>query len=245
MKNNLLLFTLVIASFLTVNTMQAQNWWKNGIKGEGQVVKKSINLKSFTGFTLTTTGNVYLRKGSSQSVEVESHQNIIDNLETEVNDNHWKIKFDKPVRKYDKLNFYITVPSLSAVRISGSGDIISDDTFTGLGNLDISISGSGNIKLGAEASEVVTRISGSGDIKLAGKTTDMSIKISGSGDVRAYDMVAENCKVSISGSGDVKVHANENLYVRSSGSGDIYYMGRPRIDSKVSGSSDITSRRTN
>lgn len=242
MRTKLLTLALITTTLFTFSNIQAQNWWKNGTKGEGPVVKKSLNISSFDGFTLTTTGTVYLRQGSTQSVEVETHQNLIDILETSVSNKHWKIKFNKSVRNYDKLVFYITVPTLTAANISGSGDIIAETAFTGLGDLRVAISGSGDIKMNAQAQNITSKISGSGDIALKGKANNMEIGISGSGDVSAYDMIVENCKISISGSGDVKVHANEELYVRSSGSGDVFYKGRPRIESKVSGSSDITSR---
>lgn len=239
MKNTLLLVAITLFTF---SGIQAQNWWKNGIKGEGPVVRKKININNFDGFTLTTTGNVYIKQGNTQSVEVETHQNLIDILETNVDNKHWKIKFDRSVRNYQKLNFYITVPTLTSANISGSGDITTEGQFTGLGDLKVGISGSGDIKLDVQAQTVNTRISGSGDIALKGKANNLEVGISGSGDIRAYDMVVDNCKISISGSGDVKVHANEELYVRSSGSGDVFYKGRPRIETRVSGSSDITAQ---
>lgn len=239
MKSKLLLFALL---FLTLSCNNAQNWLGSGIKGEGPIVKQAIEVDQFTGFTLTTSGNVYLKRGNTQSVEIESHQNIIDNIERKVEDKIWKIKFDKNVRNYKELNIYITIPTLSRAYISGSGDIISEDKFTGLDELQVGISGSGDIKLDVEANKIQSKISGSGDIALRGKARDLEIRISGSGDISGYNLVVDNCNVSISGSGDVEVHANEELYVRASGSGDVFYKGRPRVNSKVSGSGNVMSK---
>lgn len=241
MKSKLLILAALLFTF---GSLQAQRGWGSGIKGEGPVVKKTLQLADFTGFSLHTSGNVILKRGP-QSVVVESHQNIIDNMELDVDDKIWKIKFDKNVRGYKELNIYITIPELTRAYISGSGDIVSEDKFVSRGEVQVGISGSGDIKLDLDANKVMSKISGSGDISLRGKATDLEVKISGSGDVRAYDMEVENCNVSISGSGDVQVHANEELMVRTSGSGDVYYTGRPRVNSRTSGSGHVQSKQVN
>jgi hypothetical protein len=237
MKSKLL---LAAALLFTIGSLQAQIWG-SGIKGEGPIVKKTIQLSEFNGFSLQTSGNVILQKGP-QSVVVESHQNIIDNIETDVDNKVWKIKFDKNVRGYKELNIYITIPELTRAYISGSGDIVSQDKFSSRGEVQVGISGSGDIKLDIDADKIMSKISGSGDIALRGKANTLEVRISGSGDVKGYDLEVDNCEISISGSGDVQIHANEELMVRTSGSGDVFYTGRPRVNSRTSGSGNVMSK---
>ena len=239
MKKLMLALSLVTLFQFSV---QSQNWWSRGISGEGPIVKRSLDLDNFDRLVLTTNAKVYLRQGSTQSVEVEAQENIIDNLVTEVSDRTWKIRFDKSVRRYEGMKVYITIPTLTGVRLSGSGNIIGENTFTGLDELGVSVSGSGNISLAVEANMIDTHISGSGDISLAGRTDRHGISISGSGDIEAYDLVSNECKVRISGSGDCEVEVKDDLEVRISGSGDVNYKGRPRISSRISGSGDIRGR---
>ena len=150
-------------SFTLVN---AQNWWKDGIKGEGPTVSKTFDLKSFEAFNLQISGNVYIKQGSKQSVKIEGQQNIIDNIKQVVEDKYWKIGFDKPVRKHDPIKVYITVPHLTKAYVSGSGDILGQGKFTNLDDLILGISGSGNIEFDATAKDLEVKISGSGDIDL-------------------------------------------------------------------------------
>ncbi len=235
-------FLLVFFSLAVCSSAYSQNWWKSGIVGEGPSVKKTLDLDAFHALSLTFSGDVYLKQGSSQKVEVEGQQNIIDNIETEVDNGYWKIKFDRPVRKHEKLKVYITVPKLTKAYVSGSGDIIGQSTFTGLEDLDLGISGSGNIKFGAEAKSIVSKISGSGDLDLSGAAETMEMRISGSGNISAYNLKTQSCSVYISGSGDCEISVEENLEVRVSGSGDVAYKGRPRINTKITGSGDLISR---
>lgn len=233
---------LVISCLVLFHGIQAQNWWKNGMTGEGPIVTKNLDLEKFDAVGLQISGDLYLKQGNTQSVRIEGQQNILDNIKTEVTDGYWKIKFDKPVRKHDKLKVYITLPNLTAARVSGAGDIIGENKFTGLGDLALSISGSGNVKFAAEAASIELRISGSGDMEIDGSAATLQLGISGSGDIDAYSLTAKKCNVRISGSGDCKINVTDNLEAKISGSGDIQYKGRPRITSKISGSGGIVSR---
>lgn len=239
MKNLAVMFSLLV--LCTWNT-QAQSWWKSGISGEGPIVKRTLDLDGFSAVRLTNSANVYIRQGSPQTVEVEAQENIIDNLKREVKDDAWTIAFDQSVRRHEGMKIYITVPNLRALRVSGSGNITSESRFTGVEDMDVSISGSGNIRLEVESATVASHISGSGNIKLRGTTGRHEVRISGSGDVDAYELTSEACKVQISGSGDCDVDVSEDLEVRISGSGDVNYKGRPRISSRISGSGDVNGR---
>ena len=214
---------------------------QNAISGQGDPSERTLQLDDFTGLVLTTSADVYLTQGSTQSVRVVAQDNIIDNLETEVNNGVWKIKGKKPMRNYKAVNIYITIPDLSMAKISGSGDIEGQSAFRTENKVDLGISGSGDIELDIDAPAIDAGMSGSGDIELEGETGEFTISISGSGDVDASDLVSENCEVRISGSGGVKVHATDNLDVRISGSGDVYYKGRPSVNSRISGSGDLRS----
>lgn len=229
-----LLFSLNLLVSFAVN---GQNWYGSGIKGEGPKVTQELDLKSFDSFSLNFSGHVYLKQGP-QSVIVEAQQNILDNIETDVNAGYWKIKFDKNVRNHDGVKIWISIPDLTSARVSGSGDIQGKE-FTGLGNLDLAVSGSGDIELEFQSKSLEASISGSGDMELAGRTGNCDFRISGSGDIEAEDLEADNCKVKISGSGDASVHVNGSLEVGISGSGDVVYGGSPKVRSKISGSGDV------
>ena len=233
-----LAFVFLLSSVFCL-TAQAQ--W-GGVKGQGSVIEKNIQVPSFKGVKLAFSGNVVLKQGSTQSVKVEGQENIIDLISTEVRDGIWKLKFTKNVRNYKKLNVYITVPSLKYVGVSGSGNIKTENNFTNLGDLEVKISGSGNIKFEGQAQSLKTSISGSGNMKLRGSANEVYVRISGSGNINTSEVKTANCEVKISGSGDAKVYASDKLNVRVSGSGDVMYYGQPKIKSKITGSGDLVAK---
>ena len=216
--------SLFICLFFVSISLSAQwGWgWGSGMSGEGPVVTKTIDLENIDGLSLGVPGNVYLMKGNKQKIEIKAQKNIIDNIERSVRNGIWKIEFDKKVRKMDKLEFYITLPSFRALAIAGSGGIIGEDAFN-LDNLEISIAGSG-------------------DIDLEGTANGLEISIAGSGDINLKHLEAENCEVSIAGSGDCEVNVSERLDVSIAGSGDVKYKGNPaKVKSSIAGSGDVRS----
>jgi hypothetical protein len=227
----------IVCLLLVSGSVAAQ--WGDGVTGEGPIVKKTVTLDEFTGFTFAMSGNVVLTPGPKQLVEIEGQQNIIDLIELNVRGGHWMIKPSKNVRQAKDLTIYITMPKFDEVAVSGSGTVRGTGTFSGLEEVELALSGSGDVILNLEAEEIEGRISGSGDMRLTGTAGEVEIAISGSGDVDASALMAEACEVHVSGSGDVSVHCDGDLKVSISGSGDVRYGGKASVDARISGSGSV------
>lgn len=211
----------------------------NCIEGEGDVVTQELLINEFTGVKSRGSSQVYITQGNDFKVEVEGQQNIIDNIETDIQDGIWEIEFEDCQRDYVELKIYITMPEIKSLEVSGSGDMFGQDVFT-LDNIHLKVDGSGSIDVAFDnATDVDARISGSGKIKLQGTTNYIGSKISGSGDLKAYDLEANIGNIRISGSGDAEVTVYDELEVKIEGSGDVYYKGNPIINVDITGSGDL------
>ena len=236
MKISQLLLLLALFSTFSIVSVNAQLY----IKGEGPKVTKELELSSFDGIGLAIDAHIYLQKGP-QSVKIEAQKNILDNIKTEVKNGAWNIKYRKSVRHHEGVKIWISIPTLSRVALSGSGEIESTSAFEGLAGLSLAVSGSGDIRLESSSQSVKLALSGSGDVELSGGTGELAVSIVGSGDVNAKELKASNCNVSISGSGDAAVYATKVLNVSIAGSGDVVYGGNPNVRSNISCSVDVNS----
>ena len=125
------------------------------------------------------------------------------------------------------------------MNLSGSGKVIGEGTFD-TGDLDLGVSGSGDLELDVEADNIDTGISGSGDIELTGSAKEHAVSISGSGRLDAEDLEAETYRIRISGSGSCRINVSEEIDSRVSGSGSIYYKGSPnKVNNHSSGSGKL------
>lgn len=234
---------LSLALFVLIHPgINAQNFWKSPIRGEGPIVEKTVSLPVFEGIRSGFSCDIYLTQGDQQSIRLEGQQNILDNLNLEVEGGILKIKYDRMVKKAEPVKIYITMSELVLASLSGSGTLVTTNHFRNLGDLDISVSGSGDVRLEVDARDIEMSVSGSGDITLDGSAEDLDISISGSGGVDSRDLAARSCDVSISGSGNATIYVKEVLDAKVSGSGNIRYRGDvAKLYSRVSGSGSVRS----
>lgn len=229
--------TILCAILLfSIQTITAQR-----VKGEGDIVKKEISLGEFHSIHLSFAGDIILSQGKQQVV-IEAQENLIELLNKDVNNGVWKADFEKGIKSSKKVVLHITMPDLKSIYVSGSGSVKTEGKFSGLGDVNLKLSGSGDIAMEMEARDLELQISGSGDVSLSGSARETSVAISGSGDVNASNFKVEAARVKISGSGDVKVFAEESLDAKITGSGDVMYKGSPKVQASVSGSGEIKSQ---
>lgn len=210
------------------------------VDADGPVTTLILDLDDITGIALAMDARVELTQGPEQSIEVEGKSDIFDELNLDVNSNGvWTIETEDCIRDLDDLTFYITLPELRDVTISGSGEIYSTNTFTGMGDVEIRITGSGEVDLALEADDIEADISGSGKMTLEGIADELDLNITGSGDVRGFNLTAREGNINISGSGDAEVRTEDRLDVRITGSGDVYYKGQPVLDVSITGSGEV------
>ena len=202
---------------------------------------RTLDIERFTKLGLAINGDIELTYGRNQKVRVEGPEDLIDEINTEVENGSWNIRFEdhKNWKKYKnapKLKFYITMEDLDNLAISGNGNVETTNQFKDLDRLMLAISGNGNFDVDAEANSIFYAVSGNGNGELKGSVDELKITSSGNGEVDATRMKARDCQITISGSGDVRVNVEERIKATISGSANIYYKGNPKITKKISGS---------
>ncbi len=224
------------------NSSWNSGWGGKQVKGKGPVVNEIRDISGFTGVESVIAADIVLKQSTSFKVRVEGQKNILDILKTELKGNSLKITFEKGYSADYESNvkIYVEAPNFESLGMSGSGNVKADGTLSG-NRLAISISGSGDFDLNnIKYEDMELGISGSGDVSISGAADRVVMKISGSGDVKAGDLKAQSVQCQVSGSGNITCNAQKSLDALVSGSGDIRYKGKPAsVKTKVSGSGDI------
>lgn len=232
--------SLVLLSIIVTN---AQNWNNEKIKGNGIETTITRTTESYDEIAASGSFNVELKAGKEGSITISGDENIINHIVTEVIDNTLKIYFEKNKNYSYHSKIIITVPfeKISAVRFTGSGEIITKDTVEAT-DFEIKLTGSGDGDFSVNSKNLTVSLAGSGDLKISGTTEELEAKVAGSGDLSCAKLTAQNADASVAGSGDLKVNCSKKLKASVAGSGDIQYKSKPEtIDSKVTGSGDIIS----
>ncbi|WP_460622347.1 head GIN domain-containing protein [Hymenobacter tenuis] len=206
--------------------------------------RETRSVGAFTSVGLGGSMKVVLRQGSPQKVEVVGNSEDLAHLETKVTNGQLHINTKKEgyfnsYRYKDNVTVFVTMPTIKALGVSGSGTIKAADPIKA-NNLDLAVSGSGGIELtSVTADKISSSLSGSGTIAASGAAPSHDISVSGSGGVQARNLKSKTCSISISGSGDCRVQATDRLEASIVGSGDVYVTGHPQIKSSVVGSGRV------
>lgn len=219
-------------------------------------IKKSIDIDDFTGIRVNGNYQVFLTQGNTLKVSIEGEENSIKEISTTVKDGIWSIQSQSAKNNqcgnYSNYNYngqsgsktamkvYITMPELTSIALSGTGKVSTENTFK-VEAIDLSVSGSGKMRVDLNANSIEGNLCGSGKMVLKGTAKHLEVTVMGSGDVDAEAMKAENANVSITGSGDINIHATTYLKAKVAGSGDVFYKGSPSVHKKITGSGSVSS----
>jgi hypothetical protein len=242
--NNMRKYTTVIALFALVTALgSCRHGWGRRVRGNGNITSETRNVNNFKSVEVGGSINVYLSQGSPSSVKLEGDENILKYVEVYQEGDRLIIK-NKDGYDLDpsgNMRVYVTAPVFDRVEASGASDIIGQGKISNPNDLEISISGAGDVKLELDAPRLKADISGSGSLHLKGETKDTEISLSGVGSAHCYDLLSENTKVDISGAGSAQVYASVGLDAQVSGVGSIHYKGNPaNVKQDVSGAGSIS-----
>jgi len=229
--------------------------------------KEKRSVSAFTKISFKTPGKLYLKQGATNSVELEGDKETLEKIETTVeggkliiglkDENNW---FSWKDWDNDEITAYVTIKVVEGLYVSGSGDLIAQTKITS-GNMDMKVSGSGNMTLEIEAGDLRANVSGSGDLNLKGKLNSLDSDISGSGKISFDGAITGSADVGISGSGKFSASGSANEIktnisgsgkvlaadlvvdkcdVRISGSGDVEINVKSSLDANISGSGTIS-----
>ncbi|HOX75936.1 MAG TPA: head GIN domain-containing protein [Bacteroidales bacterium] len=207
--------------------------------------RETRNLRGFDRVSFGIAGNLIIKFGPEFNVVLEGNQRDLEEVVTEISGDKLIIKQESwRFRSEDKVMVTITMPEITGLSVSGSGNAEITDDINDADDLDLSVSGSGKIiTAGIVVDEFNCSISGSGDVIIGsgGEADRGEISISGSGGYRGEDFEIDHLTVRVSGSGSCYCKAGDSLQASISGSGNVTYKGDPRIDARVSGSGKVRS----
>jgi hypothetical protein len=191
------------------------------VKGSGNVISESRDATGFTSISVEGSANVNVAIGTKESVVISGEENILPLIETNV-ENHQLVIKTKPQTNYTTTKpvlVKVTMISLEAISIGGSGNMDVPDL-------------SGNA--------FKADLTGSGNITVKGSANSVKAMVSGSGHIYCGQLKAKTATAVLTGSGNITIYASDSLEATLSGSGSIRYSGNPaNVKKNVTGSGTI------
>lgn len=217
---------------------QGDPFFGPGERGSGNVVSTTREVQGFQAVEVDYPAQVWIRQGSTESVQIEAEDNLLPNLKTQVRNGRLEIFYrregGKHVNPTKPVKITITIKDLTDVDFTSAGEVIIEKLKTD--RLDVSLSGAGNLELeDIQTKSLHVDLSGAGSGTASGTADDLEVVISGFGDFKAGDLHSKDASVNISGAGGATLWVDDELTAEVSGAGSVSYYGSASVNREISG----------
>jgi hypothetical protein len=237
MKRVAILMILLVTVAVTASEAQI----RRTVYGKGEITTQNRNAGKFQSIRVSTGIDVFLSQGESESIRVETDDNLHEYIKTEIRGNVLNVFTEVNIRDAKSKKVYVTMKDIKSIQTSSAGDVVGLTPIVS-DFLELSTSSAGDINIEVKAGEIDATTSSSGDITLSGTAGILSATTSSAGDIKAFDLTVREANISASSAGDVKITVTERLKARASSAGDIHYRGNPKyVDAHSSSAGSIRS----
>ncbi|HEY7812249.1 MAG TPA: head GIN domain-containing protein [Nakamurella sp.] len=211
------------------------------LQSAGAPTTQARALSGVHAVALQTSGDLSILIGDTEGLTVSAGANQLDHLTSAVVDGTLVLGAE-PNQSYDgSISYTLTVPSLDAIEVEGSGNVNGAGVLSGQARLTMSGSGSATLS-DLELTNLTADLSGSGDAQVGGSSDASTVDVSGSGDYDGSGLTTGRTTVSSIGSGQTRVNVTEHLSATVNGSGDVTYAGNPaQVDRGGAGSGGVVA----
>jgi hypothetical protein len=212
----------------TLSLIAAYTFLQAQESGNKNVITQDRQLPSFNAIDAGGSVNVMIQKGTSQTVKIETDENLMDKIITEVTDDVLKVG-SKGIKNATKTNVYITTTELKALNAHGATDVTGESLFEA-SEFTIEASGASSVKLDLDVSFLKSTVSGASDVTLSGRATTHKIRVSGAGSLKAQGLVTDDAEYVVEGASDAFLNVTKNLSGETKGAADVKFIGDPETN---------------
>jgi putative autotransporter adhesin-like protein len=215
------LVVFAIAAALVIVLAGTYTWsHPSGAQGSGRAASETRHVAAFRTVELAGGNNVTISVGRRQAVVVRGDDNLLHRVTTRVQGGSLVIGATGSFSTKAPMHVEVTMPSLRALTLSGSGTIVAE---------------------GVQTPRLGVTLSGSGTVRVSGSAGRLDAVLDGSGNLQLSQLVARDARAAVNASGLIMVNATHSLDAAVGGSGAIVYTGSPaHVTQSVSGSGAIT-----
>ncbi len=163
--------TLKVVGLLAFATFLLTACSTRTVRGSGDLISETRAVSNFDRVNLNGSGEVIITQGEEESLVVETDDNIMEYVTTQVRGGTLELGFDSTkVMNIDptQLTFTLHLKELAGLDIDGSGKYIADDLYSD--TADIKLDGSGRVTVWV-AESLDARVNGSGSVSYYGTPT--------------------------------------------------------------------------
>jgi len=216
--------SLVLLLMLISHCVMAQ-------EGNKKVITQTRDVATFDGLSISGIFKVIYTQGEPQSVKIETDENLMDKVKTEVHGGILELGNKENFNNPTKINVYITAKNLKSLEMSGATKFTVTNKIV-TQNLKVELSGIADVSFPLSATNVNCDLSGATKLELQGTADQLTVDASGTAKLNAAKFEVKNVKADASGAVNVTVNATISVSLDASGVSNIKYVAHDKLQIK-------------
>lgn len=204
----------------------------DSIQGNGKIVTENRTVNEpFTKIEASRGLDIEVIQSEVLSISVEADDNLLEHIETKINNGILKISSDKNIRRSKSKKIKVTVTNLEKISVSSAAEVEIKNTLI-TPSISFKASSGGEIEAIVEAEKITCNSSSGGEISLHGKALFIDVSVSSGGEINAEELLSNQVIASASSGGSIKTHPIISLDGKVSSGGSISYYNEPNSITK-------------
>ena len=222
----LIAFGLLLVSIVSLMLVIRKELSKEPLTGSGQVITETRETLPFMDIEVSGKLEVHLQQGDSLEITVEADDNLLEFIDTRIEDNKLRIGLTSRVSTESQILVNITLPDISRLRASSNASIVTSDQLTG-SYFEIELSSGAHSTLDLNFEKVKIALSSGAEATLYGEANKLFVESSTGSDLDARYFKAANCDITTRSGSESKVYVTEFLKATARSGSSIYFRGEP------------------
>ena len=220
-KNWFILSTFWLMAFAMITTTGYTQ-----IEGNGKIVKEERKLSDFKAISVKNAIHLKITQGTEEKVVVETDENVLPYLNTEVSGGELKIGIKGSVNNTKVMNVYVTVKTLNALETSSAAKATSENKIE-TNDLKISSSSGSAVKLDIVCTNLDVKISSGCAVALSGSAQFLRADASSGSALSTAELKAEKGELSASSGAALAANVSKEVRAHASSGARIAVTGNP------------------
>ena len=222
--------TIKIASILAVTLLLSScnmDIRLGQVNGNGNVVTDERTVtENFTAVKGSAGLDVYLTEGAENKIVVEADENLLDIIETEINNGKLNITTTENIGRSKSKKVHVTYKEINKIYASSGADVIGNSVIKSE-KITLDASSGSDLEVEVFAKEVIAETSSGADLNVSGKATLLMASSSSGSAIKARGLLVINCNADASSGADITVNVKEKPSTEATSGGNIKYYGNP------------------
>lgn len=232
---NFFIFPVIALALSACSAGNSNSIFSNGEPVSSTIVSRQVQVPDFSGIAVYVPAKITYTSGAESSLSVSAPDNVMDELQFKVKDNHLKIEYKNNAPQFrgdTKINIKISSGAMEGLELYSACSFATRSLESVKLNCEIYSASSFKVD-NIESPGVALEIGGASTVQIGSiETTSADIEISGASNISVGKLTAVNADVETSGASSTKINGMEcnQLTAEVSGASTAAFRG---IDASV------------